>query len=670
MSTPSPRSGFAARLASLGVVAAILVLTSAVAPVRAAGLLIDPIGDQTVAEGNSIDVAVHAANDGNSAISFGATASVPSFATLTDHGDGTATLHIAPGFADAGTGATVSFVATATDDLDGAITPVCQPASGATFPLSTTTVTCTATDAAGNSGSASFTVTVSDTTGPVITASGGGALPDLRVAATRPAGAEVTFTVVGSDVVDGALVPTCTPPSGAFFPVGTTTVTCRATDAAGNTASESFELTVTPYAGPPPDDPSDLDHGSRKPLGAQLHSAHPAARVRRVRDPGRGRAPVAPQEPKNPIGAEGGSLRILAMDLRTSGSPQSTDQEVRVRARHVALATLIALGAIGIITPLGSTIRAGSPPVCTYADTATRYPQLTDWYRTLVDTKFRLPGSSAPRDLVPISRSGAPGSGSIRQIVLGDLKAMFTAATRAGAPFAVASAYRSYSYQVGTFNRWVRRSGLAAAKLASARPGHSEHQLGTSMDLTSPARVVAGKAIGVGKGPWEYADWGTTAPGRWLRNNSWKYGFVMSYPKIGSPRKTCYKYEPWHFRYVGRRLAALIHGSGLTPREWLWAYGANGTWTGGPPSTTGGSGGAAPPPPPPPDDEPAPASLTAGEELVTEGALDLPATDTIAPAAHGADGQVSMPWALLALASFAGSILYQRRRLRAPALRD
>jgi D-alanyl-D-alanine carboxypeptidase len=329
----------------------------------------------------------------------------------------------------------------------------------------------------------------------------------------------------------------------------------------------------------------------------------------------------------------------------------------------VVLAVLLALGAIGVITPLGSLVRAGSPPVCTYADTPTHYPRLTDWYRTLVDTKYLLPGSFAPQDLVPVSRSGAPGTGSIRLIALRDMKAMFTAASRAGAPFAVASAYRSHSYQVGTFNRWVQRSGLAAAKLASARPGHSEHQLGTSVDLTSPARVVGGRAIGVGKGPWEYADWGTTAPGRWLRNNSWKYGFVMSYPKVGSPAKTCYKYEPWHFRYVGRRIAALVHGSGLTPREWLWGYGANGTWTGGPPTTTGGSGGAAPAPPPPPDDEPAPASLTAGEELVTEGALDLPATDTIGPAAQDADGPVSLPWAVVALAGLAVSVVYQRRRI-------
>ena len=59
--------------------------------------------------------------------------------------------------------------------------------------------------------------------------------------------------------------------------------------------------------------------------------------------------------------------------------------------------------------------------------------------------------------------------------------------------------------------------------------------------------------------------------GSWLIANSWRYGFVLSYPK-DSREVTCYIYEPWHYRYVGRETAALIHESGLTLREWLWNY--------------------------------------------------------------------------------------------------
>ena len=94
---------------------------------------------------------------------------------------------------------------------------------------------------------------------------------------------------------------------------------------------------------------------------------------------------------------------------------------------------------------------------------------------------------------------------------------------------------------------------------SSARPGHSEHQLGTTLDFRSYG----------GSAPWNYADWGRTKAGTWLRNNAWKYGFVLSYPK-GKTAQTCYAYEPWHYRYVGRAVAARIHASGLTEREYLW----------------------------------------------------------------------------------------------------
>jgi D-alanyl-D-alanine carboxypeptidase len=110
------------------------------------------------------------------------------------------------------------------------------------------------------------------------------------------------------------------------------------------------------------------------------------------------------------------------------------------------------------------------------------------------------------------------------------------------------------------FAYWVRVSGLASALLGSARPGHSEHQLGTTIDVTS---------LGAGL-PWLMWDWGTTSAGRWMRLNAWRYGFVMSYPAKGSPARTCYRYEPWHFRYVGKEMAAAVRASGLTLREYLW----------------------------------------------------------------------------------------------------
>ena len=80
-----------------------------------------------------------------------------------------------------------------------------------------------------------------DTTTPVVTVPA-----NITTPATSPAGAVVTYTATANDDRDGPLTPTCTPASGSTFPVGTTTVTCTATDAAGNTGTNSFTVTVTP----------------------------------------------------------------------------------------------------------------------------------------------------------------------------------------------------------------------------------------------------------------------------------------------------------------------------------------------------------------------------------------------------------------------------------------
>src|SRR5207237_2809472 len=65
--------------------------------------------------------------------------------------------------------------------------------------------------------------------------------------------------------------------------------------------------------------------------------------------------------------------------------------------------------------------------------------------------------------------------------------------------------------------------------------------------------------------------WESEPAGRWMTENAWRYGFVMSYPR-GREDETCYGYEPWHYRYFGRPLAAEIHASGETTREYLWIH--------------------------------------------------------------------------------------------------
>ncbi len=136
-------------------------------------------------------------------------------------------------------GAVVNFTASANDNLDPSPTMSCTSASGSTFLLGTTLVTCTATDDAGNSRPGSFNITVQDTTPPALS------LPlNMTVEATGPSGAVVSFSATATDLVDGARIVTCVPPSGSTFGITTTIVNCSASDTRGNTANGSFTVTV------------------------------------------------------------------------------------------------------------------------------------------------------------------------------------------------------------------------------------------------------------------------------------------------------------------------------------------------------------------------------------------------------------------------------------------
>jgi len=129
----------------------------------------------------------------------------------------------------------------ATDNRDASVIVTCTPVSGSIFALGDTTITCTATDAAGNAATpTAFTVHVVDTTAPVLT------LPaNINTYATSLSGAVVTFSTSATDFVDGSVPVTCIPVSGSTFPVGTTVVSCSATDSHGNTATGSFTVTIS-----------------------------------------------------------------------------------------------------------------------------------------------------------------------------------------------------------------------------------------------------------------------------------------------------------------------------------------------------------------------------------------------------------------------------------------
>lgn len=138
------------------------------------------------------------------------------------------------------TGQVVNFTVTADDDCDGAVTPVCTPPSGSMFPPGTTTVTCTATDMAGNQSQCMFDVIVEDTTAPMLDP----CPADITVECVA-GGNVVNYTApTASDVCDPSPTVSCSPPSGSTFMPGTTPVTCTATDASGNQSSCMFNVIV------------------------------------------------------------------------------------------------------------------------------------------------------------------------------------------------------------------------------------------------------------------------------------------------------------------------------------------------------------------------------------------------------------------------------------------
>ena len=230
---------------------------------------------------------------------------------------------------------------------------------------------------------------------------------------------------------------------------------------------------------------------------------------------------------------------------------------------RVALAFAFALSTAAVaVAGAGQVALAASPPppACRYDDVLTEHIDTGDWSISLLDPIYMLPKHYVPPNLASVAEANIEGSGKIRRIVLDDLAEMAADARQAGSPLRVTSAYRSWSKQRSLYQQEVTRFGLKYARKSVARPGHSEHQLGTTIDFGS---------AGSSKNAWQYSDWSKTAAGAWIKQNGWKYGFLLSYPN-GKKSITCYHYEPWHYRYVGREMAADVHGTGLTLREYLW----------------------------------------------------------------------------------------------------
>jgi D-alanyl-D-alanine carboxypeptidase len=163
---------------------------------------------------------------------------------------------------------------------------------------------------------------------------------------------------------------------------------------------------------------------------------------------------------------------------------------------------------------------------------------------TLVDKAHALPSDSAPPDLVPLSGyslSVTKKGLSLRRILLPDLLDMAKTAKTQGITLPLSSTYRSYEYQVELYQSALKTQTREQVERELAPPGHSQHQLGTVIDFGSIDAAFA-----------------KTAAGMWLFVNAWRFGFTLSYPE-GKEEETGYSSEPWHYRYVGKSAAAIIH---------------------------------------------------------------------------------------------------------------
>ncbi|MBC7878396.1 MAG: HYR domain-containing protein [Anaerolineales bacterium] len=170
-------------------------------------------------------------------------------------------------------GAVVTFSASANDAVDGVRPVTCSPASGSTFSITTTTVTCSASDNSSNTSSGTFTVSVQDTTAPLIAAHA-----DITQEATSSTGNVITYTNPStSDAVAGAGTASCLPASGSTFPIGNTTVTCNAIDSYGNAAiPTTFVVHITDTTPPTIAAHADIFTDTTNSLGAFVSYVAPA----------------------------------------------------------------------------------------------------------------------------------------------------------------------------------------------------------------------------------------------------------------------------------------------------------------------------------------------------------------------------------------------------------
>lgn len=180
-----------------------------------------------------------------------------------------------------------------------------------------------------------------------------------------------------------------------------------------------------------------------------------------------------------------------------------------------------------------------------------------DSLMVLVNKLNRLQSNYVPHDLEQISLNYATNNKFLRKEAKENFEKLSSDAKKIGYSIIAVSAYRDYDYQENLFNNYVKEKGENYALKCSAKAGHSEHQTGLSVDVMGSNN--------------DYDEFEKSKEFDWMKNNSYKYGFILRYPK-GKEYITGFKYEPWHYRYVGKDVASIIYTEGITLEEYYKKY--------------------------------------------------------------------------------------------------
>ena len=174
-------------------------------------------------------------------------------------------------------------------------------------------------------------------------------------------------------------------------------------------------------------------------------------------------------------------------------------------------------------------------------------------YDFIVNKNYKLSEDYIPNDLEQLNLEYSCKNKYLRKIAKINFEKMAEDAKKEGFNIIVVSAYRSYDYQNNLYNNYVKEKGFYYADMASARAGHSEHQTGLAVDIADLSL--------------DYDNFEYTKEFNWVKNNAHKYGFILRYPKAMF-HITGFKYEPWHYRYVGTNVATYIYENNITLEEY------------------------------------------------------------------------------------------------------